>query len=83
MAIPQNRASSEPTGGVDRGIVGAMPFLALVISVLAFSPLALACGGGGSGTYRKPPRPDHQHNSTPLHSQAEPPATPATNPAKN
>ena len=25
------------------------------------SAALLACGGGGSGAYRKPPRPSHQH----------------------
>ena len=28
-------------------------------------PLLLACGGGGSGSYRKPARPGHHHEETP------------------
>jgi hypothetical protein len=39
--------------------------LALVLDLLASRPEALACGGGGSGSYRKPARPgqhQHQHN---------------------
>jgi hypothetical protein len=37
--------------------------LALVLTLLASTPEALACGGGGSGSYRKPARPgQHQHS---------------------
>ena len=37
--------------------------LALVLTLLASTPEALACGGGGSGSYRKPARPgQHQYN---------------------
>ena len=37
--------------------------LALILALVAGMPSALACGGGGSGSYRKPPRPgQHQHN---------------------
>jgi hypothetical protein len=37
--------------------------LALIFALLAFTPDALACGGGGSGSYRKPARPgQHQHS---------------------
>jgi hypothetical protein len=40
--------------------------LALVLTLLATTPDALACGGGGSGSYRKPARPgQHQHQQTP------------------
>lgn len=40
--------------------------LALILSLLAVTPSALACGGGGSGSYRKPARPgQHQHQLTP------------------
>lgn len=35
--------------------------LGMAIGLLAFSAATLACGGGGSGSYRKPPRPGHQH----------------------
>lgn len=40
--------------------------LALFLALLASTPEALACGGGGSGSYRKPARPgqhQHQHKS--------------------
>ena len=38
--------------------------LALIFALLASTPDALACGGGGSGSYRKPARPgQHQHSS--------------------
>jgi len=38
--------------------------LALILALLASTPDALACGGGGSGSYRKPARPgQHQHSS--------------------
>jgi len=48
-------------------------WLALVISLATAGPAALACGGGGAGSYRKPPRPDqaHQH-ATPSTSQPQP-----------
>jgi hypothetical protein len=37
--------------------------LALLLALLASTPDALACGGGGSGSYRKPARPgQHQHS---------------------
>ena len=37
--------------------------LALIFAVLAATPAALACGGGGSGSYRKPARPGlHKHS---------------------
>jgi hypothetical protein len=43
--------------------------LALTFALLAATPSALACGGGGSGSYRKPARPgQHQHQ----HSQGAP-----------
>jgi len=34
---------------------------AVVLGVVAGSTAAWACGGGGSGSYRKPPRPGHSH----------------------
>jgi hypothetical protein len=38
--------------------------LALILTLLSSTPHALACGGGGSGSYRKPARPgQHQHSS--------------------
>ena len=43
--------------------------LALVLTLLASTPEALACGGGGSGSYRKPARPG-QHQ--PQHSSVAP-----------
>lgn len=36
--------------------------LALILSLIAAAPSALACGGG-SGSYRKPARPGQQHHS--------------------
>lgn len=40
--------------------------LALIFALLASTPEALACGGGGSGSYRKPARPgQHQHQHSP------------------
>jgi hypothetical protein len=37
--------------------------LALILALLASTPEALACGGGGSGSYRKPARlGQHQHS---------------------
>jgi len=37
--------------------------LALVAILLATTSSALACGGGGSGSYRKPARPGEQHQA--------------------
>ena len=37
--------------------------LALVVALLAATSSALACGGGGSGSYRKPARPGEQHHN--------------------
>jgi hypothetical protein len=37
--------------------------LALLLALLACTPDALACGGGGSGSYRKPARPGQHHHS--------------------
>jgi hypothetical protein len=56
--------------------------LALMLALLASTPEALACGGGGSGSYRKPARPgQHQHPHTPAEPFSEkasttPPAAP-------
>ena len=50
--------------------------LALIFALLASTPHALACGGGGSGSYRKPARPgQHQHSSA-----AQSPETRSTTP---
>jgi hypothetical protein len=37
--------------------------LALIAVLIAATPSALACGGGGSGSYRKPARPGTQQHS--------------------
>ena len=37
--------------------------LALIFALLASTPDALACGGGGSGSYRKPARPGQLQHS--------------------
>jgi hypothetical protein len=50
--------------------------LALVLTLLASTPEALACGGGGSGSYRKPARPgQHQHQQTPAVPSTQPETT--------
>jgi len=53
---------------------------ALILALLASTPDALACGGGGSGSYRKPARPgQHQHRSAAPSTQPEtttPPVAP-------
>ena len=38
--------------------------LALVAVLLTTATSALACGGGGSGSYRKPARPGQEQHST-------------------
>ena len=37
--------------------------LALIFALLGATPSALACGGGGSGSYRKPVRPGEDQHS--------------------
>ena len=50
--------------------------LAMVLTLLASTPEALACGGGGSGSYRKPARPSqHQHQHTPAVPSTQPETT--------
>ncbi|MEY2645677.1 MAG: hypothetical protein RLZZ611_2326 [Cyanobacteriota bacterium] len=50
--------------------------LALILALLASTPEALACGGGGSGSYRKPARPgQHQHQHTPAVPSTQPETT--------
>ena len=34
-------------------------FSTVLFGLLMASPMAMACGGGGSGGYRKPVRPEH------------------------
>lgn len=56
--------------------------ITVIVGMLAATPAAMACGGGGSGGYRKPVRPDHFNQKANGHnSQAPAAATPATNPA--
>jgi hypothetical protein len=38
--------------------------LGLAVVILATCAPVLACGGGGSSSYRKPLRPGHEHQST-------------------
>jgi hypothetical protein len=46
-----------------------------VSSEIRTSPLLLACGGGGSGSYRKPARPGHHHEETPTPANTKPAPT--------
>ena len=75
--MPQGLAASDLPTRIVQGLPGAIattalrqsrPGLlrnlnfALIVVLLASTPHALACGGGGSGSYRKPARPgQHQH----------------------
>jgi hypothetical protein len=48
--------------------------LALILALLAITPSAQACGGGGSGSYRKPAQPgqpQHQQSSAVPSSEKE------------
>jgi hypothetical protein len=83
MTTQQQRISPSAGRTVDQFLVRAMPYLALSIGLVAFSPAVLACGGGGSGSYRKPPRPDQHHDTTTQNPQAEKPSGEITTPAKN
>ena len=42
---------------------------------LRTGPLWLACGGGGSGSYRKPARPGHHQGETPTPANTKPAPT--------
>ena len=46
-----------------------------VSSDIRTSPLLLACGGGGSGSYRKPARPGHHQGETPTPANTKPAPT--------
>ena len=71
MTVPQIRSSSGARNTSEPVFVRAMPFLALAMGLITFSPAAMACGGGGSGSYRKPPRPDQYHEKTMANPQGE------------
>ena len=49
-----------------------------VSSEISTGPLLLACGGGGSGSYRKPARPGHHQGETitPANTKPAPTALP-------
>jgi hypothetical protein len=44
--------------------------LSLLSGLLLIAPAAFACGGGGSGGYRKPVRPDQFHHNGTQQSKA-------------
>jgi len=71
MTIRQIRSASGARNTSYPVVVRAMPFLALAMGLITFSPAAMACGGGGSGSYRKPPRPDHYHEKIMANPQGE------------
>lgn len=56
--------------------------ITVIIGMLAAPPASLACGGGGSGGYRKPVRPEHFHQrGNGQNSQAPAGAPAVTNPS--
>jgi len=67
QSLPTLAASSSLAPFLTR----AMPCLTLLIGLITFSPAAMACGGGGSGSYRKPPRPDQFHEKVMANPQGE------------
>ena len=71
MSIQQTGSTSGARNSVNHVLVRAMPFLALAMGLITFSPAAVACGGGGSGSYRKPPRPDQYHEKVMANPQGE------------
>ena len=54
--------------------------LTLILALLASTPHALACGGGGSGSYRKPARPGQHQHSTAVPSSEKESTTPSVAP---
>lgn len=83
MTAEQIRATATTRGWIERVLAPLMPSLALTIGLIAVSSDALACGGGGSGSYRKPPRPDHHTETTSLNPQSETRSGTTTAPEKN
>jgi hypothetical protein len=71
MSIQQIGSTSEAGNTAYPVFVRATPYLALAIGLITFSPAAMACGGGGSGSYRKPPRPDQYHEKIISNPQGE------------
>ena len=71
MTAQQIRSTSGARNTSYPVFVRAMPFLALAMGLIISSPAAMACGGGGSGSYRKPPRPDQNHEKVMGSPQAE------------
>jgi hypothetical protein len=85
MTAQQIRSTSGARNTSYPVFVRAMPFLALAMGLITFSPAAMACGGGGSGSYRKPPRPDQYHEKIMSNAQGETrsDATKSSDSAKN
>lgn len=54
---------------------------AIVFAVMTANTAAWACGGGGSGSYRKPPRPGTSHAKA-FSQVAQPSGQPETEPSK-
>ena len=71
MSIQQIGSTSEAGNTFYPVFVRATPYLALAIGLITFSPAAMACGGGGSGSYRKPPLPDQYHEKIISNPQGE------------
>jgi hypothetical protein len=71
MTVRQIRSASGARNTAYPVFVRATPYLALAIGLITFSPAAMACGGGGSGSYRKPPRPDQYHEKIMSNPQGE------------
>ena len=71
MTIRQIRSTFGARNTVNHVFVRTTPYLTLAIGLITFSPAAMACGGGGSGSYRKPPRPDQYHEKTMANPQGE------------
>ena len=85
MTTQQNLSTPAAGSSIAPVLMRAMPCLTLAIGLITFSPAAMACGGGGSGSYRKPPRPDQYHEKIKANPQGETrsDATKSSDSAKN
>ena len=85
MTTQQNLSTPAAGSSIAPVLMRAMPCLTLAIGLITFSPAAMACGGGGSGSYRKPPRPDQYHEKIMANPQGETrsDATKSSDSAKN
>lgn len=83
LARPFGRSSHRDGHQRLMGKAGLSWLVLAVALMINAAPSALACGGGGSGAYRKPPRPGQHPLHSQLNSQLNPQAVSAQGESKN